>query len=306
MNHFRKLERMYAHAPCNGHFSPLLVVSEGRAEVRLQVRSEFHHSAGAMHGMVYFKALDDAVFTEIHQALLENEVLFFPGSQLDDDAQMALAHRFGQPSVFPLLKLMGETGPTFQVIEDGPDSPNEADYWHTDVTCDVIPPLGSMLYMKETPASGGGDTLYADMYLAYELLSDTMKEILSDLVAVHDGELPYLRNYKVAAPDGQEYPKNEHPMITTHPETGKKVLYVNSGFTSRIKGLATWESDAILNSLKQFIASTPRLTCRVSWKPNTLTFWDNRCTQHHAVWDYWPDTRSGERVSILGSKRPAA
>jgi taurine dioxygenase len=174
------------------------------------------------------------------------------------------------------------------------------------VTCDEIPPLGSMLYIKETPECGGGDTLYADMYLAYEMLSDKMKELLEGLTAVHDGALPYVGGYGVAPPSGQDYPKHEHPVIVTHPETGRKLLYVNSGFTSHIKGLAPWESRALLSALTSFIATTPKLTCRVQWEPNTLTFWDNRCTQHHAVWDYYPHTRYGERVSIVGEQRPAA
>ena len=102
------------------------------------------------------------------------------------------------------------------------------------------------------------------------------------------------------------YPKNEHPVVISHPETGKKVLFVNSGFTSHIKGMSPWESKAILEALYDHIARTPRLTCRVEWLPNTVTLWDNRCTQHHAVWDYWPDSRYGERVSIIGNERPAA
>jgi taurine dioxygenase len=144
------------------------------------------------------------------------------------------------------------------------------------------------------------------MYLAYDLLSDTMKSLLDPLVAVHDGAIPYLGNYKVAPADGTKYPKNEHPVITTHPETGKKILYVNSGFTSHIKGMHAWESRALLQGLYSHIAQTQRLYCHVEWQPNTLTFWDNRCTQHHAVWDYFPHSRYGERVSILGTVRPAA
>ena len=178
--------------------------------------------------------------------------------------------------------------------------------WHTDVTCDEIPPMASALYIKETPEHGGGDTLFANMYLAYDLLSDTMKSLLENLTAVHDGALPYLGNYKVAPPEGDAYPKNEHPVIVTHPETGRKVLFVNSGFTSHIKGMHPFESKALLQMLFDHISRTHRLTCRVAWQPNTLTLWDNRCTQHHAIWDYFPESRYGERVSILGNSRPAA
>ena len=142
------------------------------------------------------------------------------------------------------------------------------------------------------------------MYLAYELLSEPFRRMLDGLVAVHDGALPYVGAYAVAPPDGQTYPRNEHPVITTHPDTGKKLLYVNSGFTSHIKGMKSWESRLLLQGLFNFIATEVRLVCRVVWRPNTLTFWDNRCTQHHAVWDYYPHSRYGERVSIVGDKPP--
>jgi taurine dioxygenase len=184
------------------------------------------------------------------------------------------------------------------------DSPYTAgDGWHTDVTCDAIPPLASALYITETPEVGGGDTMYADMYLAYELLSPTMQSFLEGLTAVHDGGIPYVGNYATTPPEGG-YPCSEHPVVAVHPVTGKKVLYVNSGFTSHIVGLKKWESRALLDALFTHIATTPRLHCRVAWEPNTLTLWDNRCTQHHAVWDYHPHSRYGERVSVVGDVAP--
>ncbi len=133
-----------------------------------------------------------------------------------------------------------------------------------------------------------------------------MKNMLAGLTAVHDGALPYVGSYKIKPPEGEEYPRCEHPVIVTHPETGRKLLYVNSGFTSHIKGLKPRESRAVLDMLFRHIDSTPKLYCRVEWEPNTLTFWDNRCTQHHAVWDYYPHSRYGERVSIVAGSRPAA
>jgi len=178
------------------------------------------------------------------------------------------------------------------------------DGWHTDVSCDEIPPLGSMLYVTEAPECGG-DTLFADMYLAYELLSEPMKRFLDPLEAVHDGAIPYIGAYKTTPPEGG-YPRSTHPVVTRHPETGRRVLFVNSGFTSHIAGLSRAESRAILDMLFRHIDSTPRLCCRVEWQPNTLTFWDNRCTQHHAIWDYYPNSRSGERVSVVGGERPSA
>ena len=264
------------------------------------------HIGAEIDGVDLSKNLSNEQFSEIYQAWLNWKVLVFRDQDLDRDQHKAFARKFGSLHVHPMQHHY-KGDPEILKIKTTKDSSYTAgNGWHTDVTCDAIPPLGSMLYIKKTPESGGGDTEFADMYLAYELLSDTMKELLSGLVAVHDGALPYLKSYNVSAPDGQEYAKNEHPIIATHPETGQKILYINSGFTSHIKGLSSWESDAILGSLKLFIDRTPRLTCRVSWEPNTLTFWDNRCTQHHAVWDYWPHCRAGERVSILGTERPAA
>lgn len=133
-----------------------------------------------------------------------------------------------------------------------------------------------------------------------------MKGPLENLTAVHDGALPYLGNYQVAPPEGDSYPRNEHPVIIRHPETGKKVLFLNGDFTSRIKGLNPAESRAMLSMLFDHISQTHRLTCRVNWQPNTLTLWDNRFTQHHALWDCYPESRYGERVSIVGNCCPAA
>ncbi len=142
------------------------------------------------------------------------------------------------------------------------------------------------------------------MYLAYDLLSPAMQTFLEGLTAVHDGGPSYVGSYKSTPPEGG-YPRNEHPVVTVHPVTGKKVLYVNSGFTSHIRELEEWESRAVLDALFAHVASTPRLHCRVEWRPNTLTLWDNRCTQHHVVWDYYPHSRYGERVSVVGDAAPA-
>ncbi len=264
------------------------------------------HLGAEIDGVDLSQPLSNEQFSEIYQAWLDWKVLVFRDQHIDREQHKAFARKFGTLHVHPMQHSY-KGDPEILKVKTTKDSAYTAgDGWHTDVTCDEIPPLGSMLYITETPECGGGDTLFADMYLAYDLLSDTMKSMLDGLVAVHDGALPYLGNYKVAPPDGQKYPKNEHPVVTTHPETGKKILYVNSGFTAYIKDMQPWESRGLLKMLFDHIATTQRLYCRVQWEPNTLTFWDNRCTQHHAVWDYWPHSRYGERVSILGNERPAA
>jgi taurine dioxygenase len=272
----------------------------------ISVDSLTPHIGAHISGVDLSKDLSNEQFSEIYRAWLDWKVLVFRDQEIDRDQHKAFARKFGTLHVHPMQHSYGGDPEILKVKTTKDSAYTAGNGWHTDVTCDEIPPMASALYVKETPQSGGGDTLFANMYLAYDLLSETMKEMLNGLTAVHDGALPYLNNYKVAAPEGEAYPKNEHPLIVTHPETGRKVLFVNSGFTSHIKGLNTWESKALLNALFDHIARTQRLTCRVQWQPNTITLWDNRCTQHHAVWDYWPDSRYGERVSILGNERPKA
>lgn len=272
----------------------------------LEVNPLTPHIGAEVRGVDLSRPLTNEQFAAIHQAQLDWMVLVFRDQELDREQHKSFARRFGKLHVHPLNKTRSGDQEILQVKTTADSTYTAGEGWHTDVTCDEYPPMGSMLYVTETPECGGGDTMFADMYLAYELLSDTMKEMLEGLTAVHDGALPYLGNYKIRPPEGQEYPRNEHPVIARHPETGRKLLYVNSGFTSHIKGLKPRESRAILDLLFRHIDSTPRLTCRVTWEPNTLTFWDNRCTQHHSVWDYYPHSRYGERVSIIADSRPAA
>ena len=141
------------------------------------------------------------------------------------------------------------------------------------------------------------------MYLAFETLADPVKKMLRALTAVHDG-LQDLALYGVRPKSDAQYPRTEHPVVIRHPETGREVLFVNAAFTSRINGLSFRESQGILSLLYRHIAENPRLHCRVQWAQDTLVFWDNRCVQHYAVWDYFPHTRIGERVSIKGNVRP--
>ncbi len=272
----------------------------------IAVSSLTPHLGAEISGVDLRQPLSDEQFSEIYRAWLDWHVLVFRDQDLDRDQHKAFARKFGSLHVHPMQHSYGGDPEVLRVKTSKDSAYTAGNGWHTDVTCDPIPPMASALLIKETPANGGGDTMFANMYLAYELLSDIMKGLLSDLVAVHDGAIPYLGNYRVAPPTDSEYPRNEHPVVVTHPETGRKVLYVNSGFTSHIKGMRAWESRALLDALLNHIATTARLTCRVEWQPNTLTLWDNRCTQHHAVWDYWPESRYGERVSILGTEPPTA
>jgi taurine dioxygenase len=157
--------------------------------------------------------------------------------------------------------------------------------------------MASILYLKVTPTQGG-DTLWANMYDAYEALSKPMKGFLSTLTAVHAADYS---GYYGDHPSQRENPSAEHPVIRTHPVTHQKCLFVNSGFTRRIKGVTKAESDALLRLLFEHVKN-PNFHCRFQWKPNTIAIWDNRCTQHMAVWDYFPETRSGVRVTVKGDR----
>ncbi len=272
----------------------------------MQVQSLTPHLGAIVQEIDLSKPMSETAFQALKAVYLDYSVLVFPDQALSQAQHKAFASRFGALHTHPMHARRQKGDPHILRVATNAESAYTAgEGWHTDVTCDALPPQCSLLYVTETPGNGGGDTMFADMYLAFELLSDPMKQFLSGLTAVHDGALPYVGAYKSVAPEGG-YPRNEHPVIVQHPETGRAVLYVNSGFTSRIRGLSARESDALLQFLFRHIDSTPKLTARVSWSPNTLVLWDNRCTQHHSVWDYYPGSRYGERVSVIAQERPLA
>ena len=247
------------------------------------------------------ETLSNRQMDEIHRALAENSVIFFRDQDLTPEQHLAFGRNFGELHVHPAAPY-APGHRELMVIHADKDSPRaNGEGWHSDVSCDVEPPMGSILYIKQTPPKGG-DTLFASMYAAYEALSDRMKAYLDGLVAEHDGEDAYRGTYKNAGMDDKPiYPRAEHPVVRTHPVTGKKALYVNRGFTKRLLGVPRDESSAILNYLYEH-AENPLFQCRFRWQPNSVAFWDNRCVQHRAMWDYWPHTRSGFRVTVAGGK----
>jgi taurine dioxygenase len=238
---------------------------------------------------------------EIHRALAENLVIFFRDQNLSTQQHLAFGRLFGELHIHPAAP--HEPGePALMVIHADKDSPRaNGEGWHTDVSCDPEPPMGSILYIRTCPPSGG-DTLFANMYAAYDALSDRMKAYLEGMLAVHDGEDVYrgmYANYGVA--DRPAYPRAEHPVVRTHPVTGKRALYVNRGFTRRLLGVPRDESDGVLRYLYEHMEN-PLFQCRFRWSENAIAFWDNRCTQHRAMWDYWPHTRAGNRVTVKGER----
>jgi taurine dioxygenase len=252
-------------------------------------------------GVDLAKPLSNRTVDELHRALAENIVIFFRDQHITPQQHLAFGRLFGELHVHPAAP--HEPGePALMKIYADKDSPRaNGEGWHTDVSCDLEPPMGSILYIKQCPPHGG-DTLFASMYAAYDALSDRMKAYLQGLVAVHDGEPVYRGLYTNAGvADKPTYPRAEHPVVRTHLVTGKKALYVNRGFTHHIVGIPRDESDAVLSYLYQH-AENPLFQCRFRWTENAIAFWDNRCAQHRAMWDYWPHTRSGNRVTVKGER----
>jgi taurine dioxygenase len=176
------------------------------------------------------------------------------------------------------------------------------EFWHSDVSCDDTPPLGTMLQIHIAP-SCGGDTMFSDMNAAYDDLSDPMKDMLGGLLALHSSEHIYKGRYSDRGKKDADIdcPEAVHPIVRTHPDTGRKSLFVNRTFTTKILGLSDYESDAILDMLFQH-AEHINYQIRFRWTLNDVAFWDNRCCMHRAVWDYWPAERKGRRVTIKGEK----
>ncbi len=251
----------------------------------------------------------DELLAEVRTALGERKVLVFRNQVLTRDQHRALGRAFGTGArhTHALASKVNNGIPDdVFVVSTGPDSKFTAgEGWHTDVSCDKTPIAASMLYVTKTPESGGGDTLFTNMNAAYEGLSAPIKDLISGLKAFHDGAYPYKTIYGFDEPV-KEYNSCSHPIVIKHPETGEPLLFVNRGFTTLIEGLSLVERRYLLEMLFSYIESTPRLQCRVAWEPNTLVMWDNLATQHHAAWDYFPETRYGERVSVVGFELEAA
>jgi taurine dioxygenase len=253
-------------------------------------------------GVDLAKPLGNQQFQEIHDALMAHQVIFFRDQELTLEQHKAFGRLFGELHIHP-----GSPGPEghpeILVIHADANSKRIAgERWHSDVTCDVEPPMGSVLHLHTLPETGG-DTLFSSMYAAYDALSEPVKSFLEPLTATHDGEHVYRGRYRDRGVDdaGKVYPKAVHPVIRTHPVTGRKGIFVNSTFTTRINELSRDESDAVLKMLWDHCAK-PDFQCRFRWKPNSVAFWDNRCVQHIAMWDYFPQVRSGYRVTIKGDR----
>lgn len=237
---------------------------------------------------------------EIRAALLKHGVIFFRDQQLTQEAHIAFAREFGKLEVHPATP-KDQPNPEILRIAYGPDSRGQENHWHSDVTWREEPSLGSILLAREVPECGG-DTLFANMYLAYERLSEQMKRFCESLTAVHDISRVFAKRLGKAPEElHDKYPPMRHPVIRTHPETGERAIYVNVAFTSHIEGLSADESKWLLDHLYA-TAKDVEIQCRFRWRAGSIAFWDNRVCQHLAVSDYFPARRVMERVTIAGDR----
>jgi taurine dioxygenase len=255
-------------------------------------------------GVDLSKPLGNQTFQEIHDALVTHQVIFFRDQEMTLEQHKAFARLFGKLHVHPAAPATdGDEDVVTIHADENSISVSGGQQWHTDVSADEEPPMGSILHLRQVPEPGG-DTLFASMYAAYDALSDEMKSFLSGLKAWHSSEKRHKARYghRVSLRDGVDtYPTALQPIVRTHPVSRKKALFVNTVFTTHIEGLKKNESDAILNLLYAHI-TTPEFQCRFRWRENSVAFWDNRCTQHRALWDYFPETRHGYRVAVCGDK----
>ncbi len=258
-----------------------------------------------LHGIDLTQPITDEVFQFIHENLLEHEVIFFHNQNISPAQHKALAERFGILQTHPAYPTV-EGFPMLSILESTAENPSKIEKWHHDMTFKPSPPLGSVLHAQQIPPYGG-DTLFASMSVAFEALSDKMQQFLSGLTAIHDFAFGFKES--LAEPGGQERlkqalldnPPVEHPVIRTHPVTGKKGIFVNCLFTKEIKGMKPAESYALLDFLYEHCIQ-PEFTCRFHWQQYSLAFWDNRITQHKPVNDYFPHYRCMQRITIEGDR----
>ncbi len=266
--------------------------------------------AGALgaeiHGVDLSRDLSDKTVAEIRQALLDHLVIFFRDQDITPENHLAFGRYFGEVLEYPLIKGLEGYPEIMTVVKLENEKLNFGGLWHSDTTYLEVPPMGSILVARELPPQGG-DTIFANMYLAYEMLSEAMREMLDPLKGISVSNLPKVtatrderaRVSGTIAPE--KVLKATHPVVRTHPETGRKLLYVNGGHTLKFDGMSEEESAPLLEYLFEH-QTRPEFTCRFAWQPGSIAFWDNRCTQHLPVNDYHGYKRVMHRITLAGEK----
>ena len=250
------------------------------------------------------RQMSEESVAQIRRAFLEHLVIFFRDQHLSPAQFMAFAQRMGKPVEYPFVKGIEGFPEVIEVKKLEHEKQNFGGIWHSDTAYLEAPPMGSMLLAREVPPFGG-DTLFANQYLALESLSEAMRSLVSGLVAINTStkaDVTRTREDRIKE-QGAEIKQYvaEHPVARTHPETGRKALYVNVGHTARFTGMTDGESAPLLDFLFRHQVK-PEFTCRFSWRPGSLAFWDNRCAQHNPVNDYHGYRRVMHRITLAGDK----
>jgi taurine dioxygenase len=250
--------------------------------------------------------LSTAQAKAVRQVLLDHQVIFLKNQNLTPQQFSSFAHAMGEPVEYPFVKGLDDFPNIIEVKKLEHEKVNFGGIWHSDTTYLENPPMGSMLLSREVPPYGG-DTLFASQYMAYEALSDVMKNLLTGLMGISSSaraDVSKTREDRIKSDGKEDAPKEyraEHPIVRTHPETGRQALFVNVAHTAGIKGMTTEESAPLLAFLFQHQVK-PEFTCRFVWEPNAIAFWDNRCVQHNPVNDYHGFRRIMHRITLQGDK----
>jgi len=270
--------------------------------VKLEVKPIAGALGAEIHGVDLSRELDAATVAEIRRIWLKYNVVFFRGQNLTSAQYMAFARKLGKPVEYPFVKGLEGFPELTAVMKLEHEKVNFGGVWHADTTYLPNPPMATMLLAREIPPYGG-DTLFANQYLAYETLSETLRGILDDLVAVNTSSLADVsktREDRIASDGRAEAKKeyvSEHPAVLVHPETGRRSLNINVAHTARFRGMTDAESKSILEYLFQHQVR-PEFTCRFVWQAGSIAFWDNRCTQHNPVNDYHGYRRVMHRITL--------
>lgn len=271
---------------------------------KLDIRPVAGALGAEIHGVALDRELDPEIVAALRQALLDHLVIFFRDQELPPQRFLAFGRRFGEPIEYPFVRGIEDYPEIIQVAKLEHERVNFGGIWHSDTTYLQSPPMGTMLVAREVPPFGG-DTLFANQYLAYEALSGGMKRLLDGLKAVNSSakaNTTRTREDRIKS-DPTQRPNDdfvaEHPVVRTHPETGRKALYVNIGHTVRFAGMSEEESAPMLDYLFEH-QTRPEFTCRFSWKVGSLAFWDNRAAQHNPVNDYHGYRRIMHRITLAG------
>lgn len=269
----------------------------------IDVRPYAPNLGAEIRGVLLAEGVNEEQFEEIRRAYLDHQVLFFKDQEeISPEKHVEFGRRFGELHAHPAAPAMEGHPEIFEIHAHKDSKIANGEFWHSDVSCDEKPPLGTMLQLHILPPSGG-DTMFSDMYGAYETLSQPIRDMLDGLTALHQSEHIYLGRYSDRGQKDSEIdcPSAVHPVVRTHPDTQRRALYVNRTFTTRISELSEVESREILNMLFDH-AEHIDFQIRFRWERNDMAFWDNRCCMHRAIWDYWPEERKGRRVTVEGDR----